>query len=105
MRHYQYSWRIKLSDAGSELGERDYGRGTTMTATTRTASTAAGSDERWTSYAATVLTICILGWAFDIYEATIMQLVTPILIKEWGITPAIIGFVTSVSRWIGLIGT
>ena len=80
-----------------------------MTATTRTSSTAAGipvmSDERWTSYAAMLLTICILGWAFDIYEATIMQLVTPILIKEWGITPAIMGTVTTISRWVGLIGT
>jgi MFS family permease len=63
------------------------------------------SSDRWTGYSATVLAICILGWAFDIYEATIMQLVTPILIKEWGITPATMGFVTSVSRWIGLIGT
>ena len=63
------------------------------------------SSDRWSGYSATVLAICILGWAFDIYEATIMQLVTPILIKEWGITPAIIGFVTSASRWIGLIGT
>ena len=52
-----------------------------------------------------MLAICILGWAFDIYEATIMQLVTPILIKEWGITPATMGTVTTVSRWIGLIGT
>src|SRR5579864_9744626 len=63
------------------------------------------SSERWTSYSAVVLAICILGWAFDIYEATIMQLVTPILIKEWGITPATIGTVTTVSRWVGLIGT
>ncbi len=66
------------------------------TSTTASAAVAAPaiSDERWTSYSATVLTICILGWAFDIYEATIMQLVTPILIKEWGITPATMGFVT-----------
>src|ERR1700740_2636729 len=70
-----------------------------------TGGTALISDERWTSYSATVLTICILGWAFDIYEATIMQLVTPILIKEWGITPATMGTVTTVSRWVGLIGT
>ena len=63
------------------------------------------SSDRWTRYSATVLAICILGWAFDIYEATIMQLVTPILIKEWGITPATMGLVTTVSRWIGLIGT
>jgi MFS family permease len=63
------------------------------------------SDERWTRYSATVLSICILGWAFDVYEATIMQLVTPILIKEWGITPATIGMVTTISRWVGLIGT
>src|SRR5215470_14185077 len=62
-------------------------------------------SDRWTRYNATVLTICILGWAFDIYEATIMQLVTPILIKEWGITPATMGMVTTISRWIGLIGT
>src|SRR5579863_4116127 len=63
------------------------------------------SSERWTSYSALVLAICILGWAFDIYEATIMQLVTPLLIKEWGISPATMGFVTTMSRWIGLIGT
>ena len=78
-------------------------------ATTTIASAAVGppltSSERWTSYSALVLAICILGWAFDIYEATIMQLVTPILIKEWGITPATIGTVTTLSRWIGLIGT
>jgi MFS family permease len=70
-----------------------------------TAAAPAASDERWTSYSATVLAICILGWAFDIYEATIMQLVTPILIKEWGITPATMGTVTTISRWVGLIGT
>src|SRR5260221_12826937 len=62
-------------------------------------------SDRWTRYNATVLTICILGWAFDIYEATIMQLVTPILIKGWGITPATMGTVTTISRWIGLIAT
>ena len=27
------------------------------------------SADRWTSYSALVLAICILGWAFDIYEA------------------------------------
>ena len=79
-----------------------------MAITTAMPATAAAplrSDEGWTRYSATVLTICILGWAFDIYEATIMQLVTPILIKEWGITPATIGTVTTISRWVGLIGT
>jgi MFS family permease len=63
------------------------------------------ADDRWTKYSATVLTICILGWAFDIYEATVMQLATPLLIKEWGISPATMGTVTTISRWIGLIGT
>jgi MFS family permease len=63
------------------------------------------ATDKWTGYSVTVLAICILGWAFDIYEATIMQLVTPILIKEWGITPATIGTVTTISRWVGLIGT
>ena len=61
--------------------------------------------DRWTGYSAKVLTICILGWAFDIYEDTIMQLVTPLLIKEWGITPATMGTVTTISRWVWLIGT
>jgi MFS family permease len=77
---------------------------TASTASVAVTSPVAASD-RWTRYNATVLTICILGWAFDIYEATIMQLVTPILIKEWGITPATMGTVTTISRWIGLIGT
>jgi len=63
------------------------------------------SADRWTAYSVTVLVICILGFAFDIYESTIIQLVTPILIKEWGITPATIGYITTVSRWVGLIGT
>ena len=40
----------------------------------------ATSTDGWNSYNAKVLAICILGWAFDIYEATIMQLVTPLLI-------------------------
>src|ERR1700752_4457927 len=63
------------------------------------------SDNHWTGYSVTVLAICILGWAFDIYEATVMQLVTPLLIKEWGISPATMGMVTTISRWVGLIGT
>ena len=37
--------------------------------------------DRWTAYSLTVWAICMLGFAFDIYEGTIMQLVTPILIK------------------------
>jgi MFS family permease len=60
--------------------------------------------DRWTAYSVTVWAICMLGFAFDIYEATIMQLVTPLLIKEWGIAPATIGNITTVSRWVGLIG-
>src|SRR5947207_10265422 len=60
--------------------------------------------DRWTAYSVTVWAICILGFAFDIYESTIMQLVTPLLIKEWGIAPATIGTITAVSRWVGLIG-
>jgi MFS family permease len=75
------------------------------TSSNASAATAPISSDGWNRSNATVLTICILGWAFDIYEATIMQLVTPILIKEWDITPATMGFVTTVSRWVGLIGT
>jgi MFS family permease len=77
--------------------------------TMATAPTAAAapltSENAWTRYSATVLTICILGWAFDIYEATVMQIATPLLIKEWGISPATMGTVTTVSRWVGLLGT
>ncbi len=61
-------------------------------------------SERWTPYSLNILLICILAWAFDVYEQTIVQLITPILIKEWNITPAVIGNITTVSRWIGLIG-
>ncbi len=63
------------------------------------------SANRWTSYSAVVLAICILAWAFDVYEMTVMQLITPLLIKEWGISPATMGNITTLSRWIGLIGT
>jgi MFS family permease len=41
---------------------------------------------------------------FDVYEQTVMQIVTPILIKEWSITPATIGNVTTIGRWVGMIG-
>lgn len=74
-------------------------------ASSAVAPAASKSDAHWTTYSVTVLAICILGWAFDIYEATVMQLATPLLIKEWGITPATMGTVTTVSRWVGLIGT
>src|ERR1700758_2834641 len=60
--------------------------------------------DRWTAYSITVWAICMLGFAFDIYEGTIMQLVTPILIKEWSIVPATIGYITTISAWVGLIG-
>ncbi len=60
--------------------------------------------DRWSRYSVMVLAICIFGFAFDIYEATIMQLATPLLIKEWGIAPATIGNITTLSRWAGLIG-
>ena len=69
-----------------------------------TAASAPAAD-RWTGYSAAVLGICILAWAFDVYEMTVMQLITPLLIKEWGISPATMGNITTLSRWIGLIGT
>ena len=33
-----------------------------------------------------------------------MMLVTPLLIKEWGIVPATMGYITTLSSWVGLIG-
>src|SRR4051794_21993916 len=62
------------------------------------------TSDKWTAYSAFVLLTCILAWAFDIYEQTILQLVTPLLIDEWSITPATIGMVTTAARWFGLIG-
>ena len=56
-------------------------------ASAETASPRVAADH-WTAYSVTVWAICMLGFAFDIYEGTIMQLVTPLLIKEWGIAPA-----------------
>jgi putative MFS transporter len=58
----------------------------------------------WSRESLTVLAVCILGWVFDVYEQTVMQIATPILIKEWGITPATIGNVTTIGRWVGMIG-
>jgi putative MFS transporter len=75
----------------------------TLTDAPRDGSTATSGT--WNKDNATVLAICILGWAFDIYEQTIQQVVTPILIKEWGITPATMGNVTTIARWVGLLGT
>ena len=65
---------------------------------------AASPNARWTKQNATILAICVLGWIFDVYEQTVMQIVTPILIKEWDIAPSTIGAVTTVGRWVGLIG-
>lgn len=61
-------------------------------------------DTGWTRSSVTVLAICALGWMFDAYEQTVMQIVTPILIREWNIAPSTIGSVTTIWRWIGLIG-
>ena len=58
----------------------------------------------WDKDSVTVLAICVLGWVFDVYEQTVMQIVTPILIKEWGISPSTMGSVTTIGRWVGLIG-
>jgi MFS family permease len=58
----------------------------------------------WSRDSIIILVVCILGWVFDVYEQTVMQIVTPILIKEWGITPATIGNVTTIGRWVGMIG-
>ena len=41
----------------------------------------------WSRNSIIILVVCILGWVFDVYEQTVMQIVTPILIKEWAITP------------------
>lgn len=60
--------------------------------------------DSWSAASVKVLVVCLLAWAFDVYEQTIMQLVTPLLIQEWHVTPTTIGLVTTVSRWIGIWG-
>ena len=62
------------------------------------------SAEGWSRQSRIILAVCMLGWVFDVYEQTIMQIVTPILIKEWGITPATMGNITTIGRWVGMIG-
>ena len=64
----------------------------------------AQSADRWTRSNAIVLAVCILGWAFDIYEQTILQISTPILLKEFGMSMAEMGTVQTVSRWLGIVG-
>jgi hypothetical protein len=46
------------------------------------APTPQATPDRWNAYSLTVWAICMLGFAFDVYEGTIMQLATPLLIKE-----------------------
>ena len=58
----------------------------------------------WTQNNAVILAVCVLGWVFDVYEQTVMQIVTPILIKEFGIAPSTMGSITTIGRWVGLIG-
>ncbi len=58
----------------------------------------------WSRESIAVLAVCILGLVLDVYEQTVMQIVTPILIREWAITPATIGNVTTIGRWVGMIG-
>jgi MFS family permease len=64
----------------------------------------AASSDRWNRHNGTVLAVCILGWAFDIYEQTILQLITPILLKEFDMSMATMGTVQTVSRWLGILG-
>src|SRR5919202_6112940 len=45
-----------------------------------------------------------MAWAFDVFEMTILHLAPPLLIQEWQLTPATIGNITTVARWVGLIG-
>jgi len=62
------------------------------------------SNDRWNRHNATVLAVCILGWAFDIYEQTVLQITTPILLKEFNMTLAEMGTVQTISRWLGIVG-
>ena len=62
------------------------------------------ADDRWTQSSAVILAICVLGWVFDVYEQTVMQIATPLLIKEFGIAPSTMGSITTIGRWVGLIG-
>jgi MFS family permease len=61
-------------------------------------------DSHWTRNNAVILAVCMLGWVFDVYEQTVMQIATPLLIKEFGIAPSTMGSITTIGRWIGLIG-
>jgi MFS family permease len=69
-----------------------------------TASIPAPGSDRWTKSNATILAVCILGWAFDVYEQTILQIITPILLREWKMTMADMGNLQTISRWIGIVG-
>jgi MFS family permease len=64
----------------------------------------APQSDRWTAARALVLVVCILGWAFDVFEGTIPQLTTPFLLQEFNLTPAAFGVISSIARWVGLLG-
>ena len=73
--------RLNAAEAERCVQVRQRGRRSMASLSPAVAASPLTSADRWTAYSFTVWAICMLGFAFDIYEGTIMQLVTPILIK------------------------
>ncbi|HZO28654.1 MAG TPA: MFS transporter [Chloroflexota bacterium] len=56
--------------------------------------------ERWTRQSISVMVVCFLAWAFDIYEATILPLATPAIMAELNASRTDIGILNVIMRWI-----
>ncbi len=57
-------------------------------------------SERWTRQSISVMVLCLLVWAFDIYEVTTLSLATPAIMAEFNVSRADIGVMNVILRWI-----
>lgn len=68
-------------------------------------SAAAVDTDRLTGYAVLVIALTFLCNVFLGEETRAFSLSLPLIIKEFGVTPAEIGFIQTIGAWVGMIGT
>lgn len=71
----------------------------------RTSLGAAGQDQSATGYVVMVIALTFMCNVFLGEETRAFSLSTPLIIKEFGVTPAQLGFIQTVGAWVGMIGT
>ena len=69
------------------------------------AAAAPAVGERVTGYVILVIALTFMCNVFLGEETRAFSLGTPLIIKEFGVTPAQLGFIQTVGAWVGMIGT